>query len=52
MVEKYGQDYINKMFQIKNQTTIQADRYFYERLIELYKQGNEQEIIKFLENYI
>lgn len=52
MVEKYGQEYVTKLFQIKNQTTIQADRYFYNSLIELYKQGNQEEIIKFLEGYL
>lgn len=52
MVERYGQKYVNKLFQIKNQTTIKADEYFYQSLIDLYKQGNEEEIIKFLESYL
>jgi len=52
MVDKYGQDYVNKLFYIKNQSTIKADTYFYLTLTDLYKQGNEEEIIKFLESYI
>ena len=52
MVDKYGQDYVDKLFQIKNQTTIKADEYFYKSLIDLYKQGNQDEIIKFLEAYL
>lgn len=52
MVNKYGQEYVNKLFDIKNQTTIKADEYFYLTLTDLYKQGNEEEIIKFLESYL
>lgn len=52
MVNKYGQDYVNKLFDIKNQTTIKADTTFYLELIELYKQGDESEIIKYLEGFL
>lgn len=52
MVAKYGQDTVNKLFTIKHQSTIKADEYFYTSLIELYKKGNQEEIIKFLESYI
>lgn len=48
---KYGQEKMDKMFQLKNHSA-QADRYFYTSMIDLYKQGNEEEIIKFLESYI
>lgn len=52
MIEKYGPDFVDRLFQIKNQITIQADRYFYTSMIELYKQGDENEIIKFLESFV
>lgn len=48
---KYGQEKMDKLYSLKNYT-IQADRYFYTSLIDLYKQGNEEEIVKFLESYI
>jgi len=51
MAEKYGQEMVDKIFQIKNYS-IQADGYFYLTLIDLYDQGDEMEIIKFLESYI
>lgn len=50
-VAKYGQEKIDKMFELKNHSA-QADRYFYTSMIDLYKQGNEEEIIKFLESYL
>lgn len=50
-VAKYGQDKMDKVYELKNHT-VQIDRYFLNTLIDLYKQGNEEEIIKFLESYI
>lgn len=52
MVEKYGQAYVNKLIEIKNQTTISADKEFYSILIEYYKEGNQEEIIKYLEGFV
>jgi len=49
--KKYGTEYMQSLRAMK-QTNIQADRYFYESLIDLYKQGNQEEIIKFLESYL
>lgn len=52
MVEKYGQDYVNRLIEIKNQTTISADREFYAILTEYYKEKNQEEIVKFLEGFL
>ncbi len=48
MVRKYGQERIDKLLQLKNKV-IKADIIWYEKLIELYTVGNEQDIINFLE---
>ena len=50
-VEKYGQEAVNKLYELKNHS-IQADRYFYLTLIDLYREGDELEIIKFLQSHI
>lgn len=49
MQEKYGVDYVNHLRQMKNKS-IKADSIFYNRMIELYKEGNEQKIIDYLES--
>jgi len=51
MQKKYGYEYVDKLRSMK-QTHIQGDRYFYNTMIELYKKGDEGEIIKFLEAYL
>lgn len=48
---KYGQEKVDKLYELKNHTA-QADRYFYTSMIDLYKQGKEEEIVKFLESYL
>jgi len=48
---QYGQAMIRKLFNLKLHS-IQADRYFYVTLIELYKRKDHNEIVKFIESYI
>mgnify|MGYP003404853849 CR=1 FL=1 len=50
-VAKYGQEKMDKVYELKNHT-VQIDRYFLNTLIDLYKQGNQEEIIKFLEGFV
>lgn len=54
MRQRYTPSQMDKMLEIKNSRSlkIQADKYFFESMIDLYKQGNETEIIKFIESYI
>lgn len=49
MEDKYGREYINKLRQMKYKT-IKADIIFYETLIELYEQGDEEKICNYLES--
>jgi len=49
MIDKYGRKYVDKLKQMRNKT-IKADIIFYETMIELYKQGDEQKICDYLEN--
>lgn len=49
MINKYGIDYVNKLRAMK-QKSIKADIIFYERMIELYQAGNEQDIVDYLES--
>ncbi len=49
MIRRYGQERVNKIRQLKHKT-IKADIIFYETLIDLYKQGDEQKIIDYLES--
>lgn len=49
MINKYGLDYVNKLISLKEKL-IKADIIFYETMIELYKKGDEQEIVDYLEN--
>jgi Bacteriophage Lambda NinG protein len=46
-IEKYGQEKMNKMLQLKNKS-IKADTQFYEKLIELYTNNTLEEV----ENYL
>lgn len=50
MIDKYGEDYVRKLRQLKYKT-IKADILFYEKMLELYKEGDEQKICSFLESY-
>lgn len=54
MRQRYTPSQMDKMLEIKNSRSlkIQADKYFFESMIDLYKQGNEEEIIKFIESYL
>ena len=47
-VQKYGQDTVDRLYALKNKS-VKADKYFYQTLIDLYKKGNQQEIIDFIE---
>lgn len=49
MIKKYGQDKLNRLRQLKYKT-IKADIVFYETMVELYKKGNEEDIISYLES--
>lgn len=46
-IEKYGQDKMNQMLQLKNKS-IKADNYFYETLIDLYTNNTLEEIEEYL----
>lgn len=47
MIEKYGRKYVDKLKALKWKT-IRADEIFYNKMIELYKAGNEKKIISYL----
>lgn len=49
MIKKYGEEYVTKLRQLKYKT-IKADIIFYETLIELYEQGDEEKICNYLDN--
>lgn len=48
MIKKYGMKRVEELRQLKNKC-IKADIIFYEKMIELYKAGDEKAIVKFLE---
>lgn len=48
MIQRYGIDEVTKLRQLKNKS-IKADILFYTDLILLYQQGNQQEIIDYLD---
>lgn len=50
MIKKYGIEYVESLRRLK-QKSIKADIIFYERMIELYKDGNEENIVKYLESF-
>lgn len=50
MIDKYGREYVDRLRQMKNKT-IKADRFFYQTMIDLYKKGDEWQIVCFLESY-
>lgn len=51
MIKKYGKTRVEKLRQLKNKT-IKADIIFYNKMIELYEQGDEQDIVYYLEHLI
>lgn len=51
MHTKYSAEELEVMSRMKRQA-INANRYFYESMIQLYKAGDESEIIKFLNSYL
>lgn len=51
MQKKYGKKYCEKLHALKYKT-IKADVIFYLRMLDLYKQGDEQEIVNYLESLI
>ena len=54
MEKRYSREVRQGMLDMKNSTSlkIQGDKYFYESMIDLYKAGNEEEIVKFLKSYL
>lgn len=51
MIEKYGHERVVELRNLKKRS-VNAGRYFYETMLGLYKQGNENEIVKFIEAYL
>jgi len=51
MYARYTSEELETMRQMKNYT-INANRYFYTSMIDLYKAGDEREIVKFLNAYL
>tara|TARA_R110000868_G_scaffold271022_3_gene530490 strand:- start:6595 stop:7089 length:495 start_codon:yes stop_codon:yes gene_type:complete len=48
---RYGQEKVDRIYELKKHSA-QCDRYFLTTLNELYKAGDEEEIVKFIESYI
>lgn len=48
-ISKYGQEKVDRLYSLKNRTR-KADTFFYQRLIDLYTNGDQDKIIRFLEN--
>lgn len=48
MGQKYGEQCLNRLIGLKNRS-IKADILFYLKMIELYKEGDEKKIVKYLE---
>jgi hypothetical protein len=51
MQRKYGQEYCEKLNALRYKT-IKADVIFYLRMIELYDNGDEDEIVNYLESLV
>jgi hypothetical protein len=49
MIKKYGQAHTEFLLSLKNRT-IKADIIFYEKMIELYEKGAEEDIVYYLNN--
>jgi len=51
MIDKYGREYVDFLRSLRNKS-IKADIIFYEKMIELYEAGDEEEIINYLHSLI
>lgn len=51
MIDKYGREYVDHLKQLKNKS-IKADIIFYDRMNELYEQGDEAKIVEYLESLV
>ena len=51
MIKKYGQKRVDELRRLK-QKIIKADIIFYEKMIELYKAGDEEAIVNYLEDVL
>lgn len=49
MIDKYGREYVDKLRAYKNKT-IDADIIFYETMVDLYRKGDEDLIVEYLES--
>lgn len=49
MIDKYGKEYVDFLMRLKNKS-IKADILFYEKLISLYEEGDEENISNYLNN--
>lgn len=49
MIEQYGLEYVEYL-RFNRHKTIKADSYFYQTMIDLYEQGDEDAIVEFLES--
>lgn len=50
MIAMYGKKYVEKLQQLKYKT-IKADVIFLQKMIDLYQEGDEKKIIKYLESF-
>jgi len=51
MQEKYGIDYVNLLRSLRNKS-IKADEIFYNKMIELYEQKDEEAIVEYLHSLV
>lgn len=51
MIDMYGREYVDYLRSLRNKS-IKADKFFYLRMIELYEQGNEDDIVGYLESLV
>jgi len=49
MIKLYSKDYVDKLKRM-SEKTVRVDLFFYLKMIELYKEGDEKKIIKYLES--
>lgn len=47
MIKKYGNEYVEQLRQLRNKS-IKADIIFYDKMIELYEEGDEEKIVDYL----
>lgn len=56
MIDRYGREHVDLLRSLKNRKeengmSLRADIFFYEKLIELYRAGDEAAIVDYLHNY-